>query len=618
MRKRSLFTLAVLLGVLFFGANSGGAADISVEASLSPQIFSLSEGARLSIVVSGVRTNAEIELPEIKGVKLHPRGQSSQTSFINGAMSASITYNYIVQPLLPGNHTIPPIKVRGGGEELMTKSIFFEVTGAGSANRSTQNENISEKEIAFITVSKTGEHFPGEIVPITLKAYFNRKYRVELNSLPTLSGDGVVMPQLTGEPEQQQEVIDGVPFHVLIWKTTLAGIKIGEHRLTFSLDASLLVAQQQRSRSPFSSFGGSMFDDSLFDNFFGNVQRKPITARSPEIAFNVLPLPKEGQPDNFTGAIGNFSMTVSGTPLTVDIGEPITLTMTIAGTGNFNRVEAPVFPESRSWKTYSPTSDFSAESGEHAGDKSFEQAIVVKQPGVTAIPSLSFSYFDPKAKQFVTLQSEPIVLQVQDSIGLQQSNAKAATMQPGSGADKADNSETASATPTAKNMSEQLVAAKNLAPIDLETGRLHGRLVPLFQKGWFVALCLVCLLVLTVLLFVNWRRQRGEREPERTFQKNRSSQLQKDLVEVERLKDRGDAALFLQRCRVAIQNHVGASRLETAAAISLTDLKKQLDQHSPLLVIFARAEEAAYGGATLSTEEMEDCFVELKTELEKL
>lgn len=617
MPKRRFFTLAVLLGVIFFGANSGGAADISVEASLTPHTFWLNEGARLSIAVSGVRKNAEIELPEIKGIKLHPRGQSSQTSFINGAMSASITYNYIVQPLLPGNHTIPPIKVRAGGEELMTKSISFEVTGTGTANTSSQNDNISEKEIAYITVSETGDHFPGEIVPITLRAYFNKKYRVELNSLPTLSGDGVVIPQMTGEPEQNQELIDGVPFHVLSWKTTLSGIKTGQHRITFSLDASLLVARQQRSRSPFSSFGGNMFADSLFDNFFGNVQKKPITVTSPEIVFNVLPLPEKGQPKNFTGAIGTFSMRVSGTPLKVDIGEPITLTMTISGEGNFNRVEPPVFPESEAWKTYSPSSDFSAESDKHAGEKSFEQAIVVKQFGVTAIPSLLFSYFDPKEKQFVTLQSDPIALQVHSSSGAR-SKAEAVTIQTGSDPGDSDNSEKASAAPPVKDISEQLLGVKNLAPIHLEMGRLHGRLVPLFQKGWFVALCLICFLAIMVLLYVNWRRQKGERDPGRTFQKQRSSRLEKDLVEMERLKNKGDAALFLQQCRVAIQNHVGAARLETAAAISLTDLKKQLDRDSPLLVIFARAEEAAYGGATLSTKEMEEFFTELKTELEKL
>jgi BatD DUF11 like domain len=613
MRKRSVFILVVLFIVTIVAVNHGVSAEVTVEATLSHQTFAVDEGARLSIAVNGVRKNAEIALPEIKNIKLHQRGQSSQTSFVNGKMSAAITYNFIVQALVPGKYTIPPIKVRAGGEELMTKGISFEVTGTGAVNTSSQDGGKTVKDVAFITVSETGDHYPGEIVPITLKVYFNRNYRVDLNSLPSLSGDGVVMSQLSSEPEQKQEVMDGVPFHVLTWKTSLSGIKTGTHSLTFSLDATLLIAQQRRGRS----FGGSMFDDSLFDSFFGNVQRKPIKATSPEVTFNVLDLPKEGRPDNFTGAIGNFTMDVSGTPVAVEVGEPITLTMTINGEGNFNRVEAPVFQESQFWKTYSPTSDYSADSDKNTRSKSFEQAIVVKQSGVNAIPSLSFSYFHPGKRDYVTLQSKPIPLQVQgdlesplvaevpvDLYALQQvAGSKPATTAPGVAETK---------------QPALLPQDANLAPIHLETGSLHTSLTPLFKKIWFIALCVMSLLAIIVLLYLNWRQQKEQLEPGRLLMKKRISQLQADLIAVEEARSTGDAALFLGRCRATIQNHVGASRIETASAMSLTDLKTKVAESSPLVTIFSRAEEAAYGGATLSSEEMANYSVELKSELEKL
>lgn len=611
MRKRGIFTLAVLLIATFFGVKAMVAAEVSVEATLSHHVFAVDEGARLSIAVHGVSKNADIALPEIKNILLHQRGQSSQTTFINGKMSASITYNYIVQGLQPGKYTIPPIKVDAGGEELLTKSISFEVTGAGTENISTSNSGNTQKEIAFITVSETGTHYPGEMVPVTIKAYFNRNYRVDLNSLPALSGDGVLLPQLDSEPRQNQEVVDGVPYHVLTWHTSLSGIKTGKHRVSLSLNATLLVTER-RSRSP---FGGSMFDDSLFDNFFGNVQRKPITATSPEIVFNVIPLPEKGRPENFTGAIGNFTMKVSGSPLKVELGEPITLRMTISGEGNFNRVEAPVFPENTSWKTYSPTSEFNADSDRRAGEKSFEQAIVVKQQGITAIPPLSFSYFDPDAKQYVTLESEPIPLQVNNEA--QAANGEAST-KPVPLAAAGSQAAAVSPNQPLKAQADQGPNVKNLAPIHLEMGTVHDGLVPLFQKTWFIALCAVCVLAIVVLSYLNWSLQRGERQPERSFQKKRSQQLQLDLIEVKEAQKMGDVPRFLDRCRITIQNYVGASRLETASAMSLTDLTAQLGEDSPLVTIFARAEEAAYGGATLSAGEMENFFVELKTQLEKV
>ncbi len=357
MSKRTIFTLVLFVILGIFTASAGMTKDVTVEASLSPASFSVNEGARLRLVVNGLRKNAEFDMPELENIKFHPRGQSSQTSFINGKMSASITYNFIVQALAPGNYSIPPIEIRAGGENLATQQISFEVTASGAGAAGGNSKGKSVKEIAFISVSELGDHYPGEIVPVTIKAYFSQNYRVDLNSLPTLKGDGVVMPQLGNEPEQVKEVVGGEPFHVLIWKTSLSGIKTGKHGLQFSLDASVLVPQKRRNRSPFSTFGGSMFDDSGFDSFFGNVERRPITANSPELIFNVEPLPEEGKPENFTGAIGNFTMDIGATPRRVEVGEPITLTMSISGEGNFNRVEAPVFPRSSSWKTYSPTSD---------------------------------------------------------------------------------------------------------------------------------------------------------------------------------------------------------------------------------------------------------------------
>ena len=111
MRKRSIFILAVLSIVTFFAVHSGASTEVTVEATLSHQTFAVDEGARLSIAVNGVRKNAEIALPEIENIKLHQRGQSSQTSFINGKMSTSVIYNFIVQALLPGKYAIPPIQV---------------------------------------------------------------------------------------------------------------------------------------------------------------------------------------------------------------------------------------------------------------------------------------------------------------------------------------------------------------------------------------------------------------------------------------------------------------------------------------------------------------------------
>lgn len=615
MRKVRLFILLLVVSVAWLGMHSLALAEVSVEAVISPQTFSLDQGARLSIVVSGARKNVSIEEPDLENIKFHPRGQSSQTSFINGDVSSSITNNYIVQGLVAGKYTIPPITVHVGGKNYKTNSISFEITPSGTGKTETRKGTKSIKDIAFITVSETGEHYPGEIVPITLKAYFNRNYRVDLTSLPALTADGVVMPQLSSEPEQKQEVVGGEPFHVLTWKTSLSGIKTGTHKIQFSLDANLLVPQQRRR--PFSQFGGSLFDDSLFDSFFGNVERKPIRATSLEHEFIVLPLPEDGKPAGFTGAIGDFTMEVTGTPLKVEVGEPITLTMTISGKGNFNRVEAPVFPEGPAWKAYSPTSAFDKDNAKYEGSKSFEQAIVVKQGGVNEIPSLTFSYFDPAKKKYVTLRSDPIPLQLQGGVSSQAGGAVAGA---GTGTGTLSSAKVDVTTGVGRTTSavEQVVAAVNLAPIHLETGSFHKRIMPLFKRGWYLTCIALLFVVIAGMVFLIVRRNRYEREPGIAMKEQRQVGLRSDVQRVEDAKESGDAALFLECCRSAIQNHVGGAASQQASAMSLTDLKHHVAGDSPLIEIFTRAEAAAYGGAGLTQDEMDKYYRELKAELEKI
>jgi len=280
-------------------------------------------------------------------------------------------------------------------------------------------------------------------------------------------------------------------------------------------------------------------------------------------------------------------------------------------------VEAPVFPENQFWKTYSPTSDYSADGDKNTKSKSFEQAIVVKKSEVDAIPSLSFSYFDPDKKFYVTLQSEPIPLQVLGSSASRPVDEVPVDQQD---LQQVGGSKAGTTVPVvSKNEQPGLVPqGANLAPIHLETGTLHTSLTPLFQRLWFMAFCVISLLGIAVLLYVNWCQQRELFEPGRLLKKKRISQLQADLIGVEEARSTGDATLFLKRCRTTIQNHVGASRIETASAMSLVDLKTKVAESSLLVTIFSRAEEAAYGGATLSSEEMANYSVELQSELEKL
>lgn len=576
-------------------------AEVTVEASLSHLSFPQDRAAKLVITVTGASRTSAIELPEIVDIILHSRGQSSQINMINGSVSSSISHNYLVQAMQQGEFTIPPIKVTAGGETFTTEAISFEVTGTSQENSGRPGSTSRTAENAvFIRITETKSHYPGEIVPIKIKAYFSQEYKADSISLPTIQGDGVVMPELKDKPLQTQESLGGRMYNVLIWNTSLSGIKVGKHPITFGLEASLLIPQKRRSISPFG--GSSPFDDSFLDNFFGNYRRKPISVTSPEILFNVLTLPTDNRPDNFTGAIGDFQLKVAAAPLTLEVGEPLTLNMEISGTGNFDRVEAPVFPESPDWKTYSPTSFFSKEGNNYSGTKGFEQAVVARSNAISDIPSLSFSYFDPRKKSYVTRTSSPIGIRLNESAAAtiaQPIPPTSSLQQPG-----------VQASPTPDML--------GLAPIHLESGIFYQHIVPPTKKSWFLTVCGVCALLLLSLFFLRMHQLNIERHPEIRQQNHKKQLLENNLKKIEDAQISGDSRTFLAISRTAIQTQLGLLWHMEPTAISLADIKNRLKTDLQLIEIFSAAEEAAYGGATLSKEKMQDYFIQLKAELEEL
>lgn len=604
MKKMRLHLATLLVIVLFFGLQSNGWAEISVDSSMSHNSFPIDGAAILTITVSGARKGAAIALPTIDNLQLHSRGQSSQINMVNNNITSMVSYNYLVRGTQPGGYTIPPITVTIGNETFTTKPLTFTILPTGQQKRSAHKE-VAVKDIAYIKISPIGTHYPGEIVPITLKVYLDRQYRSDISTLPVLHGAGVVMEQLSTTPQQTQENIGGKNFHVITWETTLSGIKTGKHPISFSLDGTLMIPQKRRSSSPFSNFGrGSIFSDSIFDDFFDNYRREPITITSPDLLFTVIPIPTQNRPDQFTGAIGEFNMQASAGPTEIEVGEPVTLKVQISGNGNFDRVEAPVFEENNSWKTYSPSASFSEGSVKAEGTKTFEQAIVLKDGTVREIPSLAFHYFSPKQQQYITVTSLPIPLSVKSQV--------APPVQPRSNEDHqlAGNVET-ELPPPAKGL-------YGLAPIHLELGSFSDKLEPLYQKLWFIVTCTICILVAVTSLFYQYRQAQQRKHPEINFKKQSRTLLQADLASVENAVSVNDPKRFLYHCRLTIQNQLGNRHSREPSSISLTDLETWLDSDSVLIQAFTLAEEAVYGGATLSEEEMKSIHTRVKTALEAL
>jgi hypothetical protein len=418
----------------------------------------------------------------------------------NLSLTSSVIYDYTVMPLRAGRFTIPPQTIRVGNNSLRTPALTLNVADSGgrsSAGRSARDtQAASANNLVFaelIVPSKTA--YVGEIVPVQVRMGFDPRVRPRLIEPPEITGQGFTAQKLQQSGENT-ETISGRLYEVVTFKTAIATARAGKFEIgPVKAKAQVLVPRRQsaprsRPRSPFDLFDeDDPFSDPFFSNPFSQLaERRNVEITSEPVALEVKPLPPNA-PTSFSGAIGNFTMTTDAKPKTVQVGDPITVTTTVSGRGNFDRVNAPVIEDERGWHKYPPSSKFKQDDEVGlSGTKTFEMVLSPNEKKQT-LPLLAFSYFDPVKAQYVTLRSEPISISVQGGAAPSVAAAQAASPAPTATSRSAP---PAAAAAKPQDILYQLTElpnkAESFAPIYTQRVFWAAQLIPLFAligfAGW--------------------------------------------------------------------------------------------------------------------------------------
>ena len=431
--KTRMEKLLGLFALVMFSVVRTGAAQ-QVQAELSPDYVAVGQPARLSISVTGARGAQVPQQLNIDGIEARFIGKSEQTQWqMNGGKvnsTATSTYSYLIVPLRQGEFTIPSIPVAVGGKTVRTSPLKLRVSGGqgvpvlpaipvpqGQTGRQSASSPPSvqpsprsrgsqsdEKKIAFgdlIIPKKTV--YVGEVVPIELRFYFDAKYPVRLPDRPSFSGDGFTVMRFSKPIEKQQDV-DGRTYNVVIFQTAISAAKAG----TLEISPASLESQIQlpgRVPSGMDDFFGSFFGSMMSS---GDIRQTTVPTQSAKL--EVKPLPKEGRPEDFSGAIGQFTLEASATPKQTAAGDPISLNITVSGRGNFDAMGSPVLLDADGWRTYPPGAKFEASPSDPIGfngEKRFEYMLVAREDR-SKTPVAQLSFFDPSFEKYVTIKSAAI------------------------------------------------------------------------------------------------------------------------------------------------------------------------------------------------------------------
>ena len=414
----SLVALGSVLLIAGLGALQ--AAEPHLQADLSENNIELGEQVELQIKISDASSIKPPENIQIEGLEFGGLSQSTQRrmNYINGSFSSSETITFTI-PIIPkktGTFTIPPIVIEANGKKLMTRPLSLTVSNnaasAASAgnNGSNSEDQESTKEIAKaeLIVSKQSAYL-GEAIPMELRFYFDARVQVQLmpGGDPQLKLDGFTMQKLTAQQQKQIEK-DGRLYNCLMFKTVVTPAKTGKLELgPVELPYVAVVPIKRKATRPRTGSPFDMLNDPMFNGMMPMAEQRRLTVQSGPLNLEVKPLPAQGKPKNFSGAVGLFKMETSASPLKLNLGDPLTVKMQITGRGNSDRVTAPQIVDEDGWRSYPATGKFTPDDDAGiSGIKAFEMAVIPQEKKAT-LPILEFSYFDPVKEIYVTLKSDP-------------------------------------------------------------------------------------------------------------------------------------------------------------------------------------------------------------------
>ena len=592
---RAGVVLAALLAMLLqLGSAHAAPGNARMRAEVRPAEIQIGQSARLVVTITGVQNAPPPRIPAVPGLRVQSLGQTTSVQIVNGTVTAEVTHNFLLEPERTGAFTIPALAAQIEGERVSTSPLSLRVVDAntvprdgiaprGNGTRGAADDAAQTQPIVLRLSAPQRDFYVGEAVPVDLTLYIREGVRVTEVTAPTFEGTGftVTRPQ-DGQPTQTTEVIDGVRWVVATFPLAISPVSAGEFPLVGKMDVTAYVPGGRRRL-------GGVMDDPLFDSFFGGSQRKIPLASETRTA-KVLPLPDEGRPASFTGAIGTFTVEASARPTKATVGDPVTLTVKVAGKGNFDRLAIPPMESGGDWKAYPANSTFEpTDALGTSGRKISEQAIVPLSAKVTAVPARPFSYFDPDRRAYVELTAKPVALTIEGAPRAAGAAAPSATSRDAAAGRDAERS---------GGDGEQW----ELAPNQIAAGPpADGGTV--VTRPWFIALQLLPLLLLAGGTWWAGRRERLHADPTHLRRLAARRRIDEELAIMQRAAAAGDTAAFFAATRRAVQERLARDPEREAGSLTLSELEVLVGEHGALRdevrAIVGRADAIAYSGESM-------------------
>jgi len=398
IKRKTLYSFLLLLIGFTFPLQ----AQVSFDAKVSKKRLGLNERLRIDFIMN---ENGDNFIPPDFTNFLVVSGpqQSVNRSWVNGVSSFSKTYTYFLTPKSKGILSIGQAQITINGEVYKTSPIEVQVTEAVKKPNDPDNiDYLTDENIHLIAEISNNSPYLNEGISVVYRLYF--KTPISINDVQELEsptyGDfwssKINIGRIQVDPRGQYK---GEPYNEVVWqKVVLYPQKSGKLTIEpLTLNLQLSVPSNRRD---------------LFGRRILKQSQKTIT--SGRRILNVKPLPTSGQPENFTGAVGQFDFDVILSKDALKASESFQAKIKVSGKGNLNLFQLPEINVPNTLEVYEPERKETIKTTLSGTEGTVEEnyTIVPQYQGKYPIPPVSFSYFDPKAKNYKTVRSQELLVYV--------------------------------------------------------------------------------------------------------------------------------------------------------------------------------------------------------------
>jgi hypothetical protein len=350
--------------------------------------------------------------------------QSQSMSMVNGNISQSITLSLFIAAKKEGKFTIGAATVVSNNQKLETKPIVIEVSKAAPQQQSNQNaqgaqpqqnqkqeknqyaSEITNDDVFVRAYLNKTKSYKGEQIHLSYKLY--SRYQVidfepkELRK--SFEGFWNQEDINRGQFKGVTETVNGINYYVFeTYNTYLFSQKTGK----IKIDPIEMICRvrRQAKRQP----------RNIFEQFFGaaGYEDLDVKLKSKSLSVDVIELPLENKPTEFSGAVGDFSYKVELDKNQVKANDAINLKVTINGKGNIKLIEPLKLNLPESFETYDPKINENVKAiGGVSGSITYNYLIIPREKGEFTLNNLNFNYFNADKKQYVSIPSPDLKLTV--------------------------------------------------------------------------------------------------------------------------------------------------------------------------------------------------------------